>query len=110
MSAMPAIVDSPQEPAPPSHLSALARRHLTANGRRLYAWERRRRRWWLVSSTTNIEIAMDPPVGVSFNPPTRMDGIDVHLDAETEQWLAGHPYAVVDVTGRKARFVITQDA
>ena len=109
MSAMPAIVDPPPEPAPPSQLSPVARRHLAANGRRLYVWEQRRRRWWLVSSTTRIAISMDPPAGVAFNPPTRMDGIDVHLDSETQRWFAGHPYAVVDVTGRKARFVITHE-
>jgi hypothetical protein len=109
MSAMPAIVESRQEPAPPSQLSPLVRRHLTANGRRLYVWERRRRRWWLVSSTTRIVIATDPPAGVAFNPPTRMDGIDVHLDPESQRWLAEHPYAVVDVTGRRARFVITHE-
>ena len=109
MSAMPAIVDPPPEPAPPSQLSPVARRHLAANGRRLYVWEQRRRRWWLVSSTTRIAISMDPPAGVAFNPPTRMDGIDVHLDSETQRWFAGHPYAVVDVTGRKPRFVIAHE-
>lgn len=109
MSAMPAIVEAPPEPAPPSQLSPDARRHLTANGRRLYVWERRRRRWWLVSSTTKIELATDPPAGLTFDLPTRMDGIDVHLDANTQRWFANHPYAVVDVTGRKPRLVIVQE-
>jgi hypothetical protein len=109
MSALPATVETPQEPAPPSQVSPLARRHLTANGRRLYVWERRRRRWWLVSSTTKIELATDPPAGVTFNLPTRMDGIDVHLDTGSQRWFAEHPYAVVDVTGRKARLVVTHE-
>ena len=52
---------------------------------------------------------MDPPDGVTFNPPTRMDGIDVHLDGRAERWLAGHPYAVVDWTRRRSRFAINHE-
>ena len=98
------------EPAPPSQLSPVARRHITTNGGRLYAWGRRRRRWWLLASKTTIEVAIDEPDGVSFNPPTRIDGIDVHLDLRAERWFAGHPYAVVDLTRRRARFEITDEA
>jgi hypothetical protein len=107
MSAVQALAEALPEPVPPSQLSPTARRHLTAQGRRLYVWERRRRRWWLLSSTTRIEIALERPDGVAFNPPTRMDGIDVHLDTATERWLAQHPYAVVDVTGRRSRLAIS---
>jgi hypothetical protein len=102
-----ATVEPLPEPVPPSQISSVARRHITTNGGRLYAWERRRRRWWLLTTTTRIEIAMDRPDGVTFNPPTRMDGIDVHLDGRTERWLAGHPYAVVNWTARRARFTIS---
>jgi hypothetical protein len=111
--AMPAhaiAVELPPEPAPPSQLSPVARRHIAANGGRLYVWERRRRRWWLVSSSARIEIAMEHPGGVSFNPPTRIDGIDVHLDRRAELWFGDHPYAVVDLTRRRARFEITDEA
>src|SRR6476660_7417239 len=111
--AMPAhaiAVELPPEPAPPAQLSAVARRHIAANGGRLYAWERRRRRWWLVSSSARIEIAMEHPGGVSFNPPTRIDGIDVQLDRRAELWFGDHPYAVVDLTRRRARFEITDEA
>jgi len=113
LAAMPAhaiAVELPPEPAPPSQLSPVARRHIAANGGRLYAWERRRRRWWLVSSSARIEIAMEHPGGVSFNPPTRIDGIDVHLDRRAELWFGDHPYAVVDLTRRRARFEITDEA
>jgi hypothetical protein len=95
---------------PPSQLSPVARRHITANGGRLFAWERRRRRWWLLASRTTIEVAIDEPDGVSFNPPSRIDGINVHLDPRAERWFAGHPYAVVDLTRRRARFEITDEA
>lgn len=111
--AMPAhaiAVELPPEPAPPSQLSPVARRHIAGNGGRLYAWERRRRRWWLVSSSARIEVTMEHPGGVSFNPPTRIDGIDVHLDRRAELWFADHPYAVVDLTRRRARFEITDEA
>jgi len=53
---------------------------------------------------------MEHPGGVSFNPPTRIDGIDVHLDRRAELWFADHPYAVVDLTRRRARFEITDEA
>jgi hypothetical protein len=109
MSAIQAIADSPPEPAPPSQLSPVARRHITANGRRLYVWEQRRRRWWLLSTTWRIKIAMERPDGVAFNPPTRMDGIDVHLDPGTERWFVRHPYAIVEVTGRRSRFAISHE-
>ena len=59
---------------------------------------------------TTIEVAIDEPDDVSFNPPTRIDGIDVHLDLRAERWFAGHPYAVVDLTRRRARFEITDEA
>ena len=111
--AMPAhaiAVELPPEPAPPSQLSPVARRHIAANGGRLYVWEQRRRRWWLVSSSATIEVAMEHPGGVSFNPPTRIDGIDVHLDRRAELWFGDHPYAVVDLTRRRARFEITDEA
>lgn len=98
------------EPPPPSQLSPVARRHITANGGRLYAWERRRRRWWLLTTSRSIEVAMDAPDGVSFSPPTRIDGIDVHLERGAEAWLSDHPYAVVDLTRRRARFAITDEA
>ncbi len=105
-----ATAEALPEPPPPSQLSPVARRHITAHGGRLYAWERRRRRWWLLATRRSIEIAMDAPDGVSFNPPTRMDGIDVHLDRRAEVWFSDHPYAVVDVTRRRARFAITEEA
>jgi len=105
-----ATVEAPREPPPPSQLSPMARRHITVNGGRLYAWERRRRRWWLVSRTGSIEVAMDAPAGVSFDPPTRIDGIDVHLDRRAARWFSDHPYAVVDLTRRRARFEITDEA
>lgn len=53
---------------------------------------------------------MEQPGGVRFNPATRIDGIDVHLDRRAELWFADHPYAVVDVTRRRARFEITDEA
>jgi hypothetical protein len=98
------------EPPPPSHLSRVARRHIAANGGRLYAWERRRRRWWLLTTTRRIEVAMDAPDRVTFGPPTRIDGIDVHFERGAEVWLSDHPYAVVDLTRRRARFAITDEA
>ncbi len=52
-------------------------------------------------------VALDRPDGVMFNDPTRIDGIDVHLDRKAELWFAAHPYAVVDVTGRRPRFEVT---
>ena len=94
------------EPAPPSPLSPLARRFLTRHGRRLYAWTERRRTWRLTSKR-RIMVALDRPDGVMFNDPTRIDGIDVHLDRKAELWFAAHPYAVVDVTGRRPRFEVT---
>jgi len=97
------------EPVPPSPISAIARRHITANGRRLYVWEQRRRRWWLLTTKTRIRAAMERPDRVTFNPPTRMDGIDVHLDRRAELWFAGHPYAVVDLTRRRLRFAIADE-
>ena len=109
MSASHALADWEGEPAPPSQISPVARRHITANGRRLYVWERRRRRWWLLSSTTRIEIALARPDGVTFDLPRRMDGIDVHLDRRTARWFAGHPYAVVDWTPRRSRFAISHE-
>ena len=53
---------------------------------------------------------MDAPDGVSFSAPTRIDGIDVHLERRAEVWFSDHPYAVVDVTRRRARFAITDEA
>ena len=76
----------------------------------MYAWGRRRRRWWLLASRTTIAVTIDEPDGVSFNPPTRIDGIDVHLDRRAELWFAGHPYAVVDLTRRRSRFEVTDEA
>jgi hypothetical protein len=98
--------ESPEEPAPPSPLSPVARRFLTEHGRRLYAWTERRRTWRLTSKR-RIMVALDRPDGVMFNDPTRIDGIDVHLDRKAELWFAAHPYAVVDVTGRRPRFEVT---
>lgn len=101
--------ESRPEPAPPSPLSPVARRFLAENGRRLYAWTERRRTWRL-SSERRIKVALDRPDGVLFNDPTRIDGIDVHLDRKAELWFAAHPYAVVDVTGRRPRFEVTDVA
>lgn len=97
------------EPAPPSPLSPVARRFLAENGRRLYAWTERRRTWRL-SSRRRVKVALDRPDGVLFNDPTRIDGIDVHLDRKAELWFAAHPYAVVDVRGRRPRFEVTDVA
>ena len=113
LAAMRAHATAPElrpEPAPPSQLSPVARRHITTNGGRLYAWGRRRRRWWLLASKTTIEVAIDEPAGVCFYPPTWFDGIDVHLDLIALSLFAGHPYAVVDLTRRRARFEITDEA
>ena len=97
------------EPAPPSPLSPLARRFLTRHGRRLYAWTERRRTWRLTSKR-RIIVSLDRPDGVMFNDPTRIDGIDVHFERGAEVWLSDHPYAVVDLTRRRARFAITDEA
>jgi hypothetical protein len=104
--AMRATADSTPEPAPPSPISPVARRFVTENGRRLFAWSERRRTWRL-TSRRQIKVALDPPDGVMFNAPTRIDGIDVHLDRKAELWFAGHPYAVVDLRGRRPRFEVT---